>query len=355
MSRTAALSAVSAGAPLERPRSSAASCANDVVIDIAFAGICHSDIHQAREEWGRAIFPMVPGHEIAGIVTEVGTEVTTYTGRRPRRRRLLRRLLPRVRELQGRRGAVLPQGRGRRPTTARTTTASPPSAATHQSVVVDENYVAQHPRRRRARRRRAAALRRHHAVLPAQPLGRRPRQEGRHRRHGRPGPHGRQDRRRHRRRGDRAVARRPPRRRTARKFGAEHYYATSDEETFEELARHLRPDRQHGSRQPADRQVPRAARPQRHHGQRRHPRATRQTPRLLPRRHAPPHGRLQDRWHPRDPGDARLLRPSTASAPRSRRSAPTRSTRPTTASSTPTCATASSSTRRRSAPDGLTA
>ena len=51
---------------------------SDVLIDIAFAGICHSDIHQAREEWGRAIFPMVPGHEIAGIVRDVGSGVTKY-------------------------------------------------------------------------------------------------------------------------------------------------------------------------------------------------------------------------------------------------------------------------------------
>jgi uncharacterized zinc-type alcohol dehydrogenase-like protein len=51
---------------------------NDVRIDIKFAGICHSDIHQAREEWGEAIFPMVPGHEIAGIVAEVGSGVSKY-------------------------------------------------------------------------------------------------------------------------------------------------------------------------------------------------------------------------------------------------------------------------------------
>jgi uncharacterized zinc-type alcohol dehydrogenase-like protein len=51
---------------------------NDVLIDIAYAGICHSDIHQAREEWGRAIFPMVPGHEIAGIVSEIGADVTKH-------------------------------------------------------------------------------------------------------------------------------------------------------------------------------------------------------------------------------------------------------------------------------------
>ena len=51
---------------------------DDVRIEIAYAGICHSDIHQAREEWGSALFPMVPGHEIAGTVTEVGPDVTRY-------------------------------------------------------------------------------------------------------------------------------------------------------------------------------------------------------------------------------------------------------------------------------------
>lgn len=51
---------------------------NDILIDIKFSGICHSDIHQGREEWGQAIFPMVPGHEIAGVVTEVGSAVTKF-------------------------------------------------------------------------------------------------------------------------------------------------------------------------------------------------------------------------------------------------------------------------------------
>jgi alcohol dehydrogenase (NADP+) len=51
---------------------------DDVVIDIAYAGICHSDIHQARGEWGNSIFPMVPGHEIAGTVAAVGSDVTKY-------------------------------------------------------------------------------------------------------------------------------------------------------------------------------------------------------------------------------------------------------------------------------------
>ena len=52
--------------------------ANDVALDIKYSGICHSDIHQVREEWGPAIFPMVPGHEIAGVVTQVGPSVTRF-------------------------------------------------------------------------------------------------------------------------------------------------------------------------------------------------------------------------------------------------------------------------------------
>lgn len=51
---------------------------HDVALDIKFSGICHSDIHQVREEWGPAIFPMVPGHEIAGIVTAVGSAVSKF-------------------------------------------------------------------------------------------------------------------------------------------------------------------------------------------------------------------------------------------------------------------------------------
>ncbi len=50
----------------------------DVVVAIEFCGICHSDLHQARDEWGGSIYPMVPGHEIVGKVTAVGSEVTKF-------------------------------------------------------------------------------------------------------------------------------------------------------------------------------------------------------------------------------------------------------------------------------------
>lgn len=51
---------------------------HDVLIKIRYCGICHSDIHQARNEWGGSIFPMVPGHEIVGTVTQVGPAVTKF-------------------------------------------------------------------------------------------------------------------------------------------------------------------------------------------------------------------------------------------------------------------------------------
>ncbi|MEU6255630.1 NAD(P)-dependent alcohol dehydrogenase [Streptomyces sp. NPDC047043] len=79
MTTVAAYAAPAAKAPLERTTIERRPVGEfDILIDIKFAGICHSDIHQAREGWGEAIFPMVPGHEIAGIVSEVGPGVTKY-------------------------------------------------------------------------------------------------------------------------------------------------------------------------------------------------------------------------------------------------------------------------------------
>lgn len=80
MCKTHVLSVPSAKAPFEkivierrhlRP--------NDVLIDIKFSGVCHSDIHSAYGEWANGIFPMVPGHEIAGVVTAIGSKVTKFS------------------------------------------------------------------------------------------------------------------------------------------------------------------------------------------------------------------------------------------------------------------------------------
>jgi len=51
---------------------------DDVRIEILYCGVCHSDIHQVRDEWGAGLFPMVPGHEIVGTVTQVGAKVTKF-------------------------------------------------------------------------------------------------------------------------------------------------------------------------------------------------------------------------------------------------------------------------------------
>lgn len=83
MSKSKGYAALAAKAPLapysferREPRG------HDVVIDIKYCGICHSDIHQARNEWSdyqeECIFPMVPGHEIAGVVSAAGSKVTRY-------------------------------------------------------------------------------------------------------------------------------------------------------------------------------------------------------------------------------------------------------------------------------------
>ncbi|MGR4975218.1 NAD(P)-dependent alcohol dehydrogenase [Pseudomonas sp. Z3-6] len=72
----AAQSATTPLAPMKFERRSPR--ADDVAIDILYCGVCHSDIHQARNEWGIAVYPLMPGHEIIGKVTAVGANVTAH-------------------------------------------------------------------------------------------------------------------------------------------------------------------------------------------------------------------------------------------------------------------------------------
>jgi alcohol dehydrogenase (NADP+) len=80
MTSTPALSAPAKGAPFDTTTIERRALGeHDVLIDIKFCGICHSDIHQVKDEWGGSIFPMVPGHEIAGVVAEVGAAVSKFS------------------------------------------------------------------------------------------------------------------------------------------------------------------------------------------------------------------------------------------------------------------------------------
>ena len=79
MSTTPAFGATSPTAPLSALTIERRNVGpNDVLIDIAYCGVCHSDIHLSRGEWGEIPYPLVPGHEIAGTVAAVGAEVTAH-------------------------------------------------------------------------------------------------------------------------------------------------------------------------------------------------------------------------------------------------------------------------------------
>jgi uncharacterized zinc-type alcohol dehydrogenase-like protein len=79
MSTVTAYAATSATEPLTKTTITRRDVGpHDVAFDIHFAGICHSDIHTVRAEWGEVEYPMTPGHEIAGIVTEVGSDVSKF-------------------------------------------------------------------------------------------------------------------------------------------------------------------------------------------------------------------------------------------------------------------------------------
>ncbi|KQR48878.1 alcohol dehydrogenase [Microbacterium sp. Leaf161] len=80
MTRVNAYAAPSEAAPLEKTAIERRELGpNDILIDIAFAGICHSDIHTVRGDWGPQSYPLAPGHEIAGTVAAVGADVTKHS------------------------------------------------------------------------------------------------------------------------------------------------------------------------------------------------------------------------------------------------------------------------------------
>ena len=103
---------------------------HDVLIDIAYAGICHSDIHTVRGEWGADRLPAGRRPRDRRRRRRGRLRGHAARGRRPRRRRLHGQLLPRVRELPRRRGAVLPEGQHRHLRRPSTATAPSPRAAT---------------------------------------------------------------------------------------------------------------------------------------------------------------------------------------------------------------------------------
>jgi alcohol dehydrogenase (NADP+) len=79
MSTVSAYAATSATEPLTQTTITRRNVGpHDVAFDIHFAGICHSDIHTVKAEWGDVRYPLVPGHEIAGIVTEIGSDVSRF-------------------------------------------------------------------------------------------------------------------------------------------------------------------------------------------------------------------------------------------------------------------------------------
>ncbi|MFG1609824.1 NAD(P)-dependent alcohol dehydrogenase [Actinoplanes sp. NPDC049265] len=75
-----ALSVLRAGAPLEPVRINRREPGPaEITVDVAYAGICHSDLHMARNDWGYSTYPTVLGHEVTGFVSAVGTKVTAHT------------------------------------------------------------------------------------------------------------------------------------------------------------------------------------------------------------------------------------------------------------------------------------
>ena len=211
---------------------------HDVLIEIAFAGICHSDIHPAATSGARRTSRWSPA-------TRSPAPSTRSAPRSPS----TRSATASASAAWSTRAASARTARPARSSTASRATSAPttaighdgdarPTAATARTSSSTRTSCSRIPEGIDARRGRAAAVRRHHALLAAEPLGRRPGQEGRHRRHGRPRPHGRQDRARHGRRGHRARRRRCRSRRTAEASAPTTTTPPATTTTFDEARGH---------------------------------------------------------------------------------------------------------------------
>ena len=179
----------------------------DVQIDILYCGVCHSDLHQVRNEWQKAMpttYPCVPGHEIVGRVVKTGSAVTKFKAGDLAAVGCMVdscRTAPHAAPVKSSTATAFP----RSPTTAKTNTCGGVTYGGYsESVVVDEAFVLRVSGEIGSRRDGAAAVRRHHDILAAAPLEGRQGPEGRHRRTRRAGSHGREVRQRVRR-GSRAL------------------------------------------------------------------------------------------------------------------------------------------------------
>ena len=166
--------------------------ATEIAIEILFCGVCHSDLHMARNEWGNAIYPMVPGHEIVGRVTALGKNVKKFRlGENAAVGVIVdscRHCDPcnRGEEHFCREGATLTYAAKDRVDDSIT------MGGYSNNYVVDERFAHTIPASLDPRCCCTAALRRHHHLLAFAPLGNRARQESWHHRPRRPGPHGSQ-------------------------------------------------------------------------------------------------------------------------------------------------------------------
>ena len=202
MPSTSALSAPSAGAHFDKTTIERRELrGRRVAIDIKYCGICHSDVHQARDEWGGSIFPMVPGHEIAGIVTAVGPTSSRFSaGDRVGVGCMVDSCGECEYCLAGEEQFCV---KGNVQTyNGREYDGTPTYGGYSRQVVVKDRFVVHIPEEHRAAGRGAAAVCGHHDLRAAASTGSGRGQEGRGRRHGRPRPRRRADRRGDGRRGD---------------------------------------------------------------------------------------------------------------------------------------------------------